>query len=186
MRHDTILKNAAILTACFLSFTLLQWGLGTVYFKEKSLLSSAILRIVTALLVTLIALAVGIVSIQKIKRRSGFITLKNAFAALFLPILIALILNGIFKVVLFNYIDPDYIELNRKFAIESMMKARDAYAKARGESDFNAQLERIKATNPYSVPTVVRSITTSLFGYLILSLITVFSIKKAKTIPESQ
>ena len=185
MRHASILKNGFILAMCFILLTILGWARERVYFKAHSLVASGVLNTIIILLATVTALAVGIVSIQKIKRRDGFIPLKDAFAILFLPILIALILNGTFKIVLFNYIDPDYIELSRKFAIEAMIKSRDAYIKVIGESSFNTQLERIKISNPYSVRAVATSITTSLFVYLILSLITAFSLRKGKTVPES-
>lgn len=185
MRHASILKNGFILTMCFILLTILGWTRERVYFKAHSLFASGVLNMIIILLATVTALAMGIVSIQKIKRRDGFISLKDAFATLFLPVLIALILNGAFKVVLFNYIDPGYIELSRKFAIEAMMKSRDAFIKVMGESSFNAQLEKAKISNPYSVQAVAKSITTSLFGYLILSLITAFSLRKGKPMLES-
>ncbi|MEH0007998.1 MAG: DUF4199 domain-containing protein [Flavobacteriales bacterium] len=185
MRHASILKNGFILAMCFITLTILGWARERVYFKAHSLVASGVLSMIIILLATVTALTVGIVSIQKIKRRDDFIPLKDALAILFLPILIALILNGAFKVVLFNYIDPGYIELSRKFAIEAMMKSRDAYIKVMGDSSFNARLEWVKISNPYSVRAVAKSITTSLFGYLILSLITAFSLKKGKTVPES-
>lgn len=178
MPHTTILRKGAILAAFFIAITLLQWGLGMTYLSDK--------RVNTTMWVmtTLITLGFGAFNIQEEKKKTGFIALKDAFALLFLPILIALIANGIFKIVLFNYVDPAYIEMNRKFTVENIMKIKDQLIKTFDKKTFDKMLQEAKGLNPYALQAVGISITIHIFGYLLPALILASLLKKNAPIHE--
>lgn len=178
MRHSFILKNAALLSLFFLLVTLLQWSLGDAYLRDKVLNTSL------WALTTITAVGFGVFNLQRVKKQMGFILLKDAFALSFLPIFIALIANGIFKLVLFNYIDPTYIELSRKFTVENTLKLKEKVVKTLGEKPFDELFQQAKTFNPYTLRAIGISITFSIFGYLFPTLILAALLKKNPSIDE--
>jgi len=125
----------------------------------------------------------GIVAIAFTKKGlGGFISFKDAFTSYFLMLIIALAISTFMNFLLFNVIDPEFVDVVKEKQIETvegqrewvMSKMADAPEAKIDEMDakFDEGIEKIKADDPYSIVSLIKGFTIfiaifSLFGLLL-------------------
>lgn len=130
------------------------------FFNDPRLFTQPMYGVISMIVV--LALGVGCVYTAK-KHHGGFITLKQAFTPYLIMISMGFLVNNLVLFVLFNYVKPEFIEINSRLLYE-LAKQHLMASGITGE-DLNTQLEAIKNTEHYSFQTIFYSIAQSvLFG----------------------
>lgn len=126
-----------------------------------------------------IMLTISILLLLKTKKEiNGIFTYKDAFTTYFIAILIGVVISTIFNIVLFNFIDPEAKETVGHLLIKFMTKTLQNFGTP--ASAINEAISKMKESNPFSIPELLKGFVFSLVGYSILGLI-LAAIFKSKT-----
>lgn len=150
----TGLKYGVILSVYYLIYNCV------LFFTDPTLFTQPMYGVISMIVV----LVLGVLCVYTAKKNyGGLITLKQAFTPYLIMISIGFLVNNLVLFVLFNYVKPEYIEINSQLLYE--LAKQNLTASGVSGEDLNKQLEVIKNTEHYSFQTIFYSIAQSiLFG----------------------
>lgn len=167
------IKSIAINKGMQLGFVLSSVTL-LAYFIDLSILTKA--SVMLGLFCTTVFLAV--LSIYVTKRfLDGFITLREAFSAFFITVLVGTVISTIISVVLFNFIDPEaaiIVKDNMTTFIADFMK----WANAPADEIEKAVTQMKQAPSNYSIGASIQYIIKQLLFYSVIGIIASLIMKK--------
>jgi hypothetical protein len=115
------------------------------------------------------------------KSLNNIFTFKDAFTTYFIAILIGVLISTLFNLVLFNFIDPEAKETVGRHLIKFMTDTLQKFGTP--ASAINEAISKMKESNPFSIPELLKGLVFSLVGYSILGLI-LAAIFKSKSTPQ--
>jgi len=124
----------------------------------------------------LINLVIGIIAVAKAKKGlGGFITFKEAFTVFFIVMAIGSLFNVVFMYVLFNIIDPGAQDtIKEQLITKSVTWMRSMGLKT---EDIRKSVDEMKATESFSLVSLIKSYFSGLLMYAIIGLIVAIALR---------
>ncbi len=112
------------------------------------------------------------------KQIGGFISFKNAYVFSLVLLIVAGFISQIFNYILFNFIDPDLVNIVTDAAVENTESLMERFNAP--QSDIDEALERTEKqmANQYTIGGIAKGFGIGILIYLFISLITGAIIKK--------
>jgi hypothetical protein len=109
------------------------------------------------------------------KMNLGFLKFNQGFVMCFGLLAASSFIHTFFKILLFNYIDPSFAVILQEASIQRLIEMMSGLISDDAIEDLVSELE---VQNSFSVSTLTKGFTSSLFFYAILSLLIAVIIKK--------
>ncbi len=113
------------------------------------------------------------------KQIGGFIKFKNAFIFSMVLLVISGLVSQTFNYVLFNFIDPELVEVVTDAAIENTESIMERFGAAQDDIDEALERTEEQMATQYTIGGVAKGYFYSLFFYLIIALIAGAIVKKS-------
>lgn len=121
----------------------------------------------------LMMILLGVMGTQQRKAMGGYITLREAFSAIFLSILIVVLISQAYSFIYTNWIDPEYYEKMKEMSMQFTYKLGGEEAVEKAEESYMQQ-------NPRSFKTIFMGIAGSLVMYSLFGFIVAAIVKRKK------
>lgn len=129
-----------------------------------------------------IMLIISIVLLVKTKKEiAGFFSYKDAFTTFFIAALVGILISTLFNIILFNFIDTEARDAVGQLLIKYMAETLQKFGTP--AAVINESIAKMKESNPFSTPELLKALVFSLVGYSILGLI-LAAIFKSKSAPQ--
>jgi hypothetical protein len=112
------------------------------------------------------------------KELNGVFTFKEAFTTYFISAVIGVLISVLFKIVLFNFIDPSIKDTLLDLTIKYLMSTSEKFGVP--ASSLNETIKQLRETDPYSIVEQLKGSVFVIFFCAILGLI-MAAIFKSKT-----
>ncbi|MFV5692292.1 DUF4199 domain-containing protein [Flavobacterium sp. LT1R49] len=124
----------------------------------------------TTLLSFSVFIIVPIVSLSKTKKElNGVFPFKEAFTTYFITAVIGVLISVVFKIILFNFIDPSVKATLLDLTIKYLISTSEKFGVA--ASSLNETISKLKETDPYSIVEQLKGSIFNIFFCAILGLI---------------
>lgn len=163
---DYIFKNGLILGAFMIFISLTSYIMGVDF--KLSLIWNLI-----ELITPLVFLIVLINQFNKINL--GYLNFKNSFIVCFGLLAASTFIHTFFKILLFNYVDPSYGIILQEATIQKLIVVMSDFFP---DDVIDELIVDLESQNSFSVSSLSKGYTSSLFFFVFLSLIIAFFVKK--------
>lgn len=163
---DYIFKNGLILGAFMIFISLMSYIMGVDF--KLSLIWNLI-----ELLTPLVFLIVLINQFKKINL--GYLNFKNSFIVCFGLLAASTFIHTFFKILLFNYVDPSYGIILQEATIQKLIVVMSDFFP---DDVIDELIVDLESQNSFSVSSLSKGYTSSLFFFVFLSLIIALFVKK--------
>jgi hypothetical protein len=167
---DYIFKNGLLLGAFLVFLSLISYLFGVDF--KLSILWNLIELFAPLSLLIFLMLSYKKMNFGYLKFNQGFVICLGLLAA-------SSFIHTSFKILLFNYIDPSFAVMLQEGSIQQLIEVMSGFFPADVIEEIVTELE---GQNSFSVSTLTRGFTSSLFFYVFLSLLIAVIIKKDPTI----
>ncbi|RTY85896.1 DUF4199 domain-containing protein [Flavobacterium sp. RSP49] len=136
----------------------------------------------TTLLSLSVFIIVPIIMLSKTKKElNGILSFKEAFTTYFISAVVAVLISVVFKIILFNFIDPSVKETLLDLTIKYLISTSEQFGVP--ASSLNETVSKLRETDPYSIVEQLKGSVFVLFFCAILGLI-MAAFFKSKTTQE--
>lgn len=163
---DYIFKNGLILGAFMIFISLTSYIMGVDF--KLSLIWNLI-----ELITPLVFLIVLINQFKKINL--GYLNFKNSFIVCFGLLAASTFIHTFFKILLFNYVDPSYGIILQEATIQKLIVVMSDFFP---DDVIDELIVDLESQNSFSVSSLSKGYTSSLFFFVFLSLIIALFVKK--------
>lgn len=163
---DYIFKNGLILGAFMIFISLMSYIMGVDF--KLSLIWNLI-----ELITPLVFLIVLINQFKKINL--GYLNFKNSFIVCFGLLAASTFIHTFFKILLFNYVDPSYGIILQEATIQKLIVVMSDFFP---DDVIDELIVDLESQNSFSVSSLSKGYTSSLFFFVFLSLIIALFVKK--------
>jgi hypothetical protein len=163
---DYIFKNGLILGAFMIFISLISYIMGVDF--KLSLIWNLI-----ELITPLVFLIVLINQFKKINL--GYLNFKNSFIVCFGLLAASTFIHTFFKILLFNYVDPSYGIILQEATIQKLIVVMSDFFP---DDVIDELIVDLESQNSFSVSSLSKGYTSSLFFFVFLSLIIALFVKK--------
>tara|TARA_R110000850_G_scaffold146781_1_gene268895 strand:+ start:1321 stop:1875 length:555 start_codon:yes stop_codon:yes gene_type:complete len=120
-----------------------------------------------------------IVAVSQVKKAfGGYLSFKEAFSTFILTYSITALVSAVFGILLFSVIDPEAAERVQVLIIETTVQLMERFGAP--ESSITEQVEKLEATNQFSVVNQVKGFFSGIVLYAVIGLIVAAIMKRNK------
>jgi hypothetical protein len=119
--------------------------------------------------------------VQYKREKGGYISFKDAFRASWLTFIPGSVILAVFNYLLFNFMDPHLLEIQREILVETFEKM--ATFLPMSDEEYDKQLELLNNQNPYGLQSLATALPLSfLFPGALIAAIMALIMKKEPTL----
>lgn len=169
--NETIKNNAS-------RFGLLMAGISIAYLLVGYLIDTELLAsFVGGLLVWVINIVILVIAVTRTRKElGGYIKFRGAFTTFIITYLIYALINTVFSIVLFSFIDPEVGEEIKETTIEKSVSMMEQFGAS--EEDIEAQVKQMEEADNYSLKSQVSGFFYGLLFFAVIGLIVAAATKK--------